>query len=53
MTYIALCAQRISYISYLCEPRGKSTFNKVNNMLSNYVLFKLSQIYCFRLAIYL
>jgi hypothetical protein len=42
IAYITLRAQRIGHISHLYKPRGKSTLNKVNNMLSNHVLFKLS-----------
>jgi hypothetical protein len=45
LAQIALSAQRISHISYVCEPGRESTLNEVKNMLSNYVLLKLSKIH--------
>jgi hypothetical protein len=41
LVYIALSAQGIGYISYSCEPRRKSSRDKLKYILYNYLLFKL------------
>jgi hypothetical protein len=42
LAYFTLSAQQISYISYSCKPRGRSTRNKLKYILNNYVFRKLS-----------
>jgi hypothetical protein len=44
LAYFTLRAQGIGYISYACEPRGRSTRNKLKYILNNNFLFKLSEI---------
>jgi hypothetical protein len=41
LVYIALSAQGIGYISYSCEPKRKSSRDKLKYILYNYLLFKL------------
>jgi hypothetical protein len=41
LVYISLSVQGIGYISYSCEPRRKSSHNKLKYILYNYLLFKL------------
>jgi hypothetical protein len=41
LAYIIFSAQEISYISYSCKPREKSSLNKLKYILNNYLFFKL------------